>query len=333
MAQILLHADNLKKHYPVRRPSSLLAYDTLKAVDGVSFDLFAGETLSIVGESGCGKSTTRKLLLNVEPPTDGTVSYAGENVFAMGRRALVRYRRNVQMIYQDPYSSLDPKWKVGSLITEPLAVHRIGTRASRREKALELMALVGLRETAVDKFVHEFSGGQRQRIGIARALALDPRVIIADEPVSALDVSIQAQVVNLLLDLKERLGLTYVFISHDLSVVKYISDRVAVMYLGKIVETAPKRTFFDRPLHPYSKLLLKSVPVPDPDVPISASASGGEVPSPIDPPPGCPFHPRCPHAMEVCRRVEPPVYVPEAGREVKCHLYASEGDPEGGTQQ
>ncbi len=326
MPTTLLAVNNLKKHYPIKKSNTFFTYESLRAVDGITFELYEGETLGIVGESGCGKSTTRRLLLNVEPPTEGTVLYRGKNVVTMNRTDLRRYRRDVQMIYQDPYSSLDPKWRVGNLIAEPLAIHRVGTRAERRKRALELMNLVGLREHQISKFVHEFSGGQRQRIGIARALALNPGIIVADEPVSALDVSIQAQVINLLLDLKERLQLTYVFISHDLSVIRYISDRVIVMYLGKIVEVARNEDFFREPLHPYSKALLKAVPIPDPGVTLELQEIEGEVPSPIDPPRGCAFHPRCPFAMDICRQREPEVVSTDSGRKVKCHLYGEGGD-------
>lgn len=326
MPTTLLAVNNLKKHYPIKKSNTFFTYESLRAVDGITFELYEGETLGIVGESGCGKSTTRRLLLNVEPPTEGTVLYRGKNVVTMNRTDLRRYRRDVQMIYQDPYSSLDPKWRVGNLIAEPLAIHRVGTRAERRKRALELMNLVGLREHQISKFVHEFSGGQRQRIGIARALALNPGIIVADEPVSALDVSIQAQVINLLLDLKERLQLTYVFISHDLSVIRYVSDRVIVMYLGKIVEVARNEDFFREPLHPYSKALLKAVPIPDPGVTLELQEIEGEVPSPIDPPRGCAFHPRCPFAMDICRQREPEVVSTDSGRKVKCHLYGEGGD-------
>lgn len=339
---ILLQVKNLKKHYPIKKNNAFFSYEWLRAVDGIHFNLFAGETLGIVGESGCGKSTTKKLLLNVESPTEGEVRYHGQNVFTMDKYSLKQFRYDVQMIYQDPYSSLDPKWKVGKLISEPLAIHKIGTKKSRHEKVLELMKLVGLREEYIDKYVHEFSGGQRQRIGIARALSLDPKIIVADEPVSALDVSIQAQVINLLLDIKEKLNLTYIFISHDLSVIRYISDRVIVMYLGSIVEAAEKNSFFAEPLHPYAKALLASVPIPDPNVQLEAMPLSGEIPSPINPPKGCTFHPRCPEAMEICRKVKPEIknlnivgkaektsqkLLKKKGekgkpRQVRCHLYA-----------
>ncbi|MDW7728950.1 MAG: dipeptide ABC transporter ATP-binding protein [Bacillota bacterium] len=320
----LITVRNLKMHYPIKKVDSFTKYDLLKAVDGISFDLFEGETLGLVGESGCGKSTTRKLLLNVEPPTSGEVCYRGDNIYEMDPTALKEYRRNVQAVYQDPYSSLNPKWKVLKLVSEPLIIHKIGNRKSREEKVRELLSLVGLREQYIDSFAHEFSGGQRQRISIARALALDPQVIIADEPVSALDVSIQAQVINLFKDLKDRLNLTYIFISHDLNVVKHISDRVAVMYLGKIVEIASGDNLFDYPKHPYTKALIKSIPVADPEEKTAAAVLRGEIPSPIDPPPGCAFHTRCPEVMDKCRVISPEMANLSVGHQVACHLYTGD---------
>ncbi len=317
----LISVKNLKMHYPIKKVDSFTKYDLLKAVDGVSFDIFEGETLGLVGESGCGKSTTRKLLLYVEPPTDGEVYFEGENIFKMNQTQLKQYRRNVQTVYQDPYSSLNPKWKVLKLVAEPMIVHKIGNRKSRESKVKELMSLVGLRDQYIDSFAHEFSGGQRQRICIARALALDPRVIIADEPVSALDVSIQAQVINLFKDLKEEFNLTYVFISHDLNVVKHICDRVAVMYLGKIVEMAKTEDLFVKPLHPYTQALIRSIPVADPEVKTKPIVLKGEIPSPINPPTGCSFHPRCPQVMDICRKDVPEMLLLSEKHDVACHLY------------
>lgn len=317
----LITVRNLKMHYPIKKVDSFTKYDLLKAVDGVSFDLFEGETLGLVGESGCGKSTTRKLLMFVEDPTEGEVRYRGANIFSMSKAELKEYRLNVQTVYQDPYSSLNPKWKVLKLISEPMIIHKIGNRKSREEKVRSLLSLVGLREQYIDSFAHEFSGGQRQRICIARALALDPGVIIADEPVSALDVSIQAQVINLFKDLKDQLNLTYLFISHDLNVVKHICDRVAVMYLGKIVEIAGKDDLFEKPLHPYTQALIKAIPVADPEIKTESASLKGEIPSPINPPPGCAFHPRCPEAMDICRQVMPEPLAVAGGHEVSCHLY------------
>jgi oligopeptide/dipeptide ABC transporter ATP-binding protein len=320
MAETLLSARQLKKHYPVKSNDHLFRYDWLKALDGVDFDIYEGETLGLVGESGCGKSTTRRLLLKIEPPTEGEIYYKGKNISEMSRPELKAFRRNVQMVYQDPYASLDPKWKVLNLITEPLRIHGIGSPAGRKEKALELMRLVGMREGCASAYPHEFSGGQRQRICIARALALDPQMIIADEPVSALDVSIQAQVLNLFMELKERLKLTYLFISHDLNVIRYISDRVAVMYLGKIVEVASTAELFANPRHPYTIALLKAIPVPDPKEKLQFQVLGGEVPSPINTPAGCAFHPRCEYAEERCREEAPALRQLDESHQVACHL-------------
>ncbi len=318
----IMSVKNLKKHYPIKKVDSFTKYDLLRAIDGISFDLFEGETLGLVGESGCGKSTTRKLLLNVEPPTEGEVYYKGANIYQMNRRDLKQFRRNVQTVYQDPYSSLNPKWKVMKLVAEPLAIHKIGTRKSRYDKVKELMSLVGLREEYSDSFAHEFSGGQRQRISIARALALDPQVILADEPVSALDVSIQAQVINLFEDLKKQLNLTYVFISHDLNVIKHISNRVAVMYLGKIVEISKTEDLFTKAYHPYTQALIRSIPIPNPEISSAVAPLEGEIPSPINPPAGCAFHPRCPQVMDICREQAPLVFKVCDRHEVSCHLYA-----------
>ncbi len=320
----LIKVEHLKKHYPIRQVDSIAGHDWLKAVDGVNFELFEGETLGLVGESGCGKSTIRKMLLYVEPPTAGKVLFSGNDIFTMRKSELKEYRRNVQMVFQDPYSSLNPKWKVDRLISEPLIIHKIGNKKSRLEKVAELMRLVGLREEYSQSFAHEFSGGQRQRICVARALALNPRVIIADEPVSALDVSIQAQVINLFKDLKEQLNLTYLFISHDLSVVRHISDRVAVMYLGKIVEIAEKDDLFERPLHPYTQALIQAIPAPNPEVQMGATLLSGEVPSPINPPAGCAFHPRCSYAVDQCRKETPGLRVIEKKHQVACHLVDTE---------
>jgi len=320
MAETLFTVKNLKKHYPVKSNEHLFRYDWLKALDGVDFEIFEGETLGLVGESGCGKSTCRKMLLCIEPPTEGEIIYRGRDVLTMNSSELKSYRREVQMVYQDPYASLDPKWKVVNLITEPLRIHGIGSNAYRKEKALELMEMVGLREDYQYAYPHEFSGGQRQRICIARALALDPGVIIADEPVSALDVSIQAQVLNLFKELKSRLNLTYLFISHDLNVINYISDRVAVMYLGKIVEIAATEELFANPVHPYTRALLKAIPVPDPQDKLELQVLGGEVPSPINTPDGCPFHPRCEIAVEECRVTPPELKQLNESHCTACHL-------------
>jgi oligopeptide/dipeptide ABC transporter ATP-binding protein len=303
----VLRIEDLKKYYPIRGGVFTRKRGDVKAVQGVSFDLVAGETLGLVGESGCGKSTLGRTLMRLEEPTDGRVFYRGKDLVSCSKKELFALRGKLQMIFQDPYSSLNPRLPVGEIIREPLDVHAIGTRGSREEKVRELCRAVGLKEEAINRYPHEFSGGQRQRVGIARALALEPEIIIADEPVSALDVSVQAQVINLMVSLQKRLGLTYLFISHDLSVVEYISDSVAIMYLGRIVEMAKKETIFRQPTHPYTRALLDSVPQPDPrrrraHVPIQ-----GEIPSPVNPPRGCPFHPRCPYMIEACKDAVPPL--------------------------
>ncbi len=321
----ILSVKDLKKYYPIKKEDSFFKFDHLRALDGISFDLYEGETLGMVGESGCGKSTTRKMLLNVEPPTGGEMYYRGSSILQMDRPALKQYRRNVQTVYQDPYSSLNPKWKVMKLVAEPMNIHKIGSRRERQEKVRELIHLVGLREEHIDCFAHEFSGGQRQRISIARSLALDPQVIIADEPVSALDVSIQAQVINLFEDLKRKLNLTYIFISHDLNVIKHISDRVAVMYLGKIVEIAETGDIFDNPLHPYTRALISAIPIPDPETGVKLTVLEGEIPSPINPPEGCAFHPRCSEVMDQCKKEAPEMFTAEGGRRVACHLHSGVG--------
>ncbi|MEA1960919.1 MAG: dipeptide ABC transporter ATP-binding protein [Bacillota bacterium] len=321
MGEAILKIDNLRKYYPVKRQNSFGKSEWLKAVDGISFEVYEGETLGLVGESGCGKSTTRKLLLRLEEATSGSIYFHGRDIYRMNRAELKAFRHEAQVVFQDPYASLDPKWKVGKIIGEPLQIHGIGNRKTRREKVLALMECVGLPAEYYERYAHEFSGGQRQRIGIARALALEPTLIVADEPVSALDVSIQAQILNLMKDLQKRLELTYVFISHDLSVVKHICQRVAVMYLGKIVEIADTEELFSNPLHPYTVALMNAIPLPDPTLKQQLNVLEGEVPSPINPPTGCPFHTRCPHAMDICRVQEPPVNMMQNGHQLACHLY------------
>jgi len=292
----------------------------VRAVNEVDLDLFPGETLAVVGESGCGKSTLARSVLRLVEPTAGSVRFAGEEVLRLRPPALRRLRRDMQLVYQDPMASLDPRFTIARSLMEPMVVHGAASRAERRQRATALLALVGLDPAAAGRYPHEFSGGQRQRIGIARAIALEPRLLVLDEPVSALDVSIQSQILNLLQDLKARLGLTYLFISHDLGVVQAVADQVAVMYLGRIVEQAPVERLFASPSHPYTQALLAAVPVPDPTRRRIRAAVLGEPPSPEHPPPGCPFHPRCPKAIAVCRTTAPPAVAVEAGHFARCHL-------------
>jgi oligopeptide transport system ATP-binding protein len=305
----LLEVRGLAMHFPVSEGIVLTRkIGDVKAVDGVDFDIKRGETLGLVGESGCGKTTTGRCILRLERPTAGEILFDGQDVNRMERRELVALRRRMQVIFQDPYSSLNPRMKVGDIISEPIKVHGVEPDAKRRrDKVRDLLSVCGLDPKFADRYPHEMSGGQRQRVGIARALALDPEFIVCDEAVSALDVSIQAQVVNLLEDLRERFGLTYLFIAHDLSVVRHLCQRVAVMYLGRIVEMADSDELFDNPLHPYTQALLSAVPIPDPRVEAGREfrPTPGEVPSPINPPSGCVFHPRCPLAVEGCRQARP----------------------------
>lgn len=316
--QPLVEVQDLKKHFPAAHKQ------VVRAVDGVSFTIARGETFGLVGESGCGKTTVGRCLLRLIEPTAGTVRFAGRALLALRRGELRALRRQMQIIFQDPYSSLNPRMKVGQIIGEPLVVHGVGKRQERRARVAELLRVVGLDPDYANRYPHQFSGGQRQRIGIARALALNPDFIVADEPVSALDVSVQAQVVNLLQDLQAQFGLTYLFISHGLAVVKHISTRVGVMYLGKLVELASAEEIYERPLHPYTQALLAAIPIPDPEAKRAARQRlGGDVPSPIAPPAGCRFHPRCPHAMERCK-VEEPQFIEVAPQHfVACHLHDS----------
>ena len=321
-AQPLVEVRGLQMHFPITGGSLLgRKIGEVKAVDGVDFSIRPGETLGLVGESGCGKTTTGRCILRLERPTAGEILYKGVDIAKLGRKDLIDLRRRIQVIFQDPYSSLNPRMKVGSIISEPMMVHGIGGDAARRdERVRELLSVCGLNASFADRYPHEMSGGQRQRVGIARALALDPEFIVCDEAVSALDVSIQAQVVNLLEDLRERFGLTYLFIAHDLSVVRHLCQRVAVMYLGRIVELAECDELFDNPLHPYTQALLAAVPVPDPTVEATRvfRPVQGEVPSPINPPSGCVFHPRCPLAVESCRRSRPELRELRPGHWVAC---------------
>ncbi len=326
-ADEVLRVSDLKVHFPIMSGAIFKReIATVKAVDGVSFSLERGETLGLVGESGCGKSTTGLAVLRMLAPTAGRILFEGTDIAQHDASAMQAIRRRMQMVYQDPYGSLNPRMTVRDIILEPLEVHGLANdRAAARTRVDELLRLVGLLPDMADRYPHEFSGGQRQRIGIARALALEPTLIVCDEPVSALDVSIQAQVVNLFMDLQERLGLTYLFIAHDLAVVRHISDRIAVMYLGRIVEIARRDELYASPLHPYTQALLAAVPVADPEVEAARPRMivTGEVPSALRPPPGCRFHTRCPSAMPVCKTIDPQLTDLSQGRAVACHLHVS----------
>lgn len=314
--QPLVEIKDLKKYFPASQNQ------VVRAVDGVSFAIRRGETLGLVGESGCGKTTVGRGVLRLVEPTSGEIRFDGQDLMKLGRGEMRALRRRMQIIFQDPYSSLDPRMKVGSIIAEPLEIHSVGNRKEQKDRVAELLRVVGLDPDYANRYPHQFSGGQRQRIGIARALALNPDFIVADEPVSALDVSVQAQVVNLMQDLQERFGLTYLFISHGLAVVKHISTRVGVMYLGKLVELAPAEEIYTNPLHPYTQALLAAIPVPDPDAKREAPQRlGGDVPNPIAPPAGCRFHTRCPFATERCGREEPEFKEVSPGHFVACFLH------------
>ncbi len=328
----LLRVRDVKTHFPVRGGLLGRVRGHVKAVDGVSFDVRRGETLGLVGESGCGKSTLGRTLLRLVEPTAGSIQFEGRELTGLSQRELRPLRRRMQLVFQDPYASLNPRLTVRDILGEPFAIHGLERGREREEKVATLLEWMGLPREALDRQPHEFSGGQRQRIGIARAIALRPDLIIADEPISALDVSIQAQIVNLLVDLQRELGLTYVFIAHDLKIVEYVSTRVAVMYLGRIVELADAADLYRAPRHPYTQALLSAVPVPDPDHPRARILLKGDVPSPLAPPPGCAFHPRCPHAMERCRRESPPLYTLDNGHTAACFLVEDAARPpkEGG---
>jgi oligopeptide transport system ATP-binding protein len=317
----LVEVKNLKKFFPVRTHFFSQEKLFVQAVGGVTLAIRRGETLGLVGESGCGKSTLGRLILRLEEPSEGEIFFEGDDILHYGAERLRQLRRQMQIIFQDPYSSLNPRKTVGSIIGEPLVIHKIGNKREREERVLKLMDVVGLRPEHINRYPHEFSGGQRQRIGIARALALNPKLIIADEPVSALDVSIQAQVLNLLADLQNEFQLTYLFIAHDLSVVEHISDRVAVMHLGRMAELARSEDLYRQPKHPYTQALLSANPVPDPTFKRQRILLQGEVPSPIHPPPGCNFHTRCPHRFEPCDREVPQLKEIEPNHWVACYLY------------
>lgn len=318
--EVLLQVDGLKKYFPIKKGVLEKTVGYVKAVDGVSFAVRRGETLGIVGESGCGKSTTARVILRLAEPTAGTALLGGTDIFALGADELRQLRRRLQIIFQDPFASLNPRMTVADIVAEPLRVHGLAAGAERREQVRALLQTVGLDDAHLGRYPHEFSGGQRQRIGIARALSVRPELLFLDEPVSALDVSIQSQIVNLFQDLQERYGLTYVFIAHDLAVVKHISDRIGVMYLGRLVETAPVGELFSRPLHPYTQALLSSIPVPDPDAVRERVILAGDVPNPVNLPTGCRFQTRCRCKLPRCAEAEPELADLGGGHWLACHL-------------
>ena len=320
---VLLEVKDLHVHFPVRR--GILFKKTVaevKAVDGISFNVHAGETVGLVGESGCGKTTPGRAILKLIEPTSGSIVYKGQDISGFSQKEMLPLRHEMQMVFQDPYASLNPRMCVMDIVTDPLIEHKVITHSQKEDTARKLLEIVGLDPRYMNRFPHEFSGGQRQRIGIARSLSLNPRFMVCDEPIAALDVSIQAQVINLFQDLQEKMGLAYLFIAHDLSVVRHISDRIAVMYIGKIVETAEKHDLFKNPMHPYTKVLLSSVPTPDPanERRRRRIELVGEIPSPLNKPKGCPFCTRCPNAMDVCKVEEPSMIDVGDGHQVACHL-------------
>ena len=318
---VLLKVDHVKKWFPVRRGIFSKVTEYVKAVDGVSLEVHAGHTLGIVGESGCGKSTLARVIMGLIPPTEGVVYFEGQDMTHADRATMHRMRRDIQIIFQDPYASLNPRQRVSSILTEPYEIHHLGTKQQAMDRAKELLDLVGLPQDSMRKFPHEFSGGQRQRLCIARALAVNPKLIVCDECVSALDVSIQAQIINLLKELQEQYKFTYLFISHDLSVVEHISDTVGVMYLGNLVEYGATEDIFKNPLHPYTKALFSAIPVPDPTAKMNRIVLEGSIPSPANPPAGCKFHTRCAQCMEQCKTEVPEQREIEPGHFVVCHLY------------
>jgi len=321
MKESLLQVRGLKKYFPVRGGVFLRRIGNVQAVEDVSFSVERGKTLGLVGESGCGKSTVGQTILKLHNPTAGEIFYEGRDIAAMNRAELKAFRRDVQIIFQDPFESLNARHTVSRILEEPFVIHAMGTAAERRSWAGDLLNRVGLQADALDRFPHEFSGGQRQRIGIARAIALQPKLVVCDEAVSALDVSIQSQVINLLMDLQREMNLALIFIAHDLAVVKHVSDDIAVMYLGKIVEQADAQEIYAFPRHPYTKALLSAIPIPDPSRRGERIILSGDVPSPIDPPNGCRFHTRCPHAADRCRTVEPTEELVNEGHRVACHFW------------
>ena len=320
MNNVLLDIKGLRKYFIIRSGFLSGTRSEVKAIDGVDLRIFKGETLGLVGESGCGKTTLGRIVTRLEEPTSGNILFNGKDILLYGKERLKDFRRNVQLIFQDPYSSLNPRMSAGSIVGESLGIHNILKGSAREKRVVKLMEVVGLNREQMGRYPHEFSGGQRQRIGIARALALNPSLIIADEPVSALDVSIQAQILNLLKDLQSEFDLTYLFISHDLGVVGHMSDRIAVMYLGKIVEMTDRKSLYEKPYHPYTKALLSAVPVPNPSVRKEKNVLKGDMPSPINPPSGCAFHPRCPYKMDICDKIEPELLDKGSGHLAACHL-------------
>ncbi|MCA1055604.1 dipeptide ABC transporter ATP-binding protein [Rossellomorea aquimaris] len=321
MTEPLLKVENLKKHFPITGGILGRPVSSVKAVDGISFTVNKGETLGIVGESGCGKSTTGRMLMRLIDPSEGSVTFEDVELTSLSNSEMRKIRKEIQMVFQDPYASLNPRHTVEKILEEPLKVHGMGSAKERKERVHELLNIVGLSSYHAKRYPHQFSGGQRQRIGIARALMTKPKLIIADEPVSALDVSIQSQVLNLMQDLQKEFELTYIFIAHDLGVVRHISDRVGVMYLGKMVELSDSESLYEKPMHPYTQALLSAVPIPDPDFKRETQLLQGDIPSPSNPPSGCTFHTRCPHATEVCKQKVPEFKEHQPGHYVACHLY------------
>jgi oligopeptide transport system ATP-binding protein len=321
VSEPLLQVKGLKKYFPITGGVFGKKIGEVKAVDDVTFTVYKGETLGIVGESGCGKSTTGRMLLRLIEPTEGSIVFEGKEVTKLSKSELRKMRRDMQMIFQDPFASLNPRHTVEKILEEPLVVHGIGSKEERKKRVQEMLEVVGLGRYHAKRYPHQFSGGQRQRIGIARALMTNPKLIIADEPVSALDVSIQAQVLNLLEDLQKEFGLTYIFIAHDLGVVRHISDRVGVMYLGRLVELADSDQLYESPKHPYTKALLSAVPIPDPEYKKESQLLSGDLPNPANPPKGCAFHTRCSACMEICKQTRPEMKEVEKGHYVACHLY------------
>lgn len=321
MSDTLLKVEHLVKYFNAQEHIIKKSSGNVKAVDDISFEITKGEIFALVGESGCGKSTTARLILKLIEPTSGKVYFEGTDLYSLPSNELRTRRKDMQMIFQDPYSSMNPRWKIGKILAEPLETHNIGTRKEQVEKVKEMLKIVGLNEDAYYRYPHEFSGGQRQRIGIARALITNPKLVICDEPISALDVSIQAQIINLLKDLQEKFQLTYLFITHDLRVVNFLCDNVGVMYLGKLVEVASKYNIYNNPAHPYTKALFSAIPIPDPENEKNVIELEGDVPSPLNPPSGCRFHTRCQHAMEICSQEEPAMKIIDEDHKCACHLY------------